>query len=326
MTAIRNGSPFSICRERRARRSDGRIEETLSLTLCRVIDSACSTRSCRSRSPSGPAKTTSKVAGREANGCERFGVASASVRRLRHNSLNSQAVFAIRSRSVRLQSGSTVFGPVNCRYELDSLEYSGPATGTRKAHGKAKAAAASSSAAVSSQSTTTSSSFRISRVRGSGSRRKESAAAAAAGEDTRRPLDGLVSYRSLALLASSTSATTRTDEGGGGGARPLVGRPPARPPETSETRDDSYLVDPASSHMLVSKIKPCMSKHELLHSEAANGSLGHPLFLGSYNPTWITVVILELIHASKLRPFGERARLLDQNQSGLRVRTFGDSG
>ena len=25
---------------------------------------------------------------------------------------------------------------------------------------------------------------------------------------------------------------------------------------------DSYLVDPASSHMLVSKIKPCMSKYE----------------------------------------------------------------
>ena len=38
----------------------------------------------------------------------------------------------------------------------------------------------------------------------------------------------------------------------------------------------SYLIDPASSHMLVSKIKPCMSKHKLLHSEAANGSLGHP--------------------------------------------------
>jgi len=28
--------------------------------------------------------------------------------------------------------------------------------------------------------------------------------------------------------------------------------------------------------MLVSKIKPCMCKHKLLHSEAANGSLGHP--------------------------------------------------
>ena len=26
---------------------------------------------------------------------------------------------------------------------------------------------------------------------------------------------------------------------------------------------NSYLVDPASSHMLVSKIKPCMSKHKL---------------------------------------------------------------
>jgi hypothetical protein len=38
----------------------------------------------------------------------------------------------------------------------------------------------------------------------------------------------------------------------------------------------SYLVDPASSHMLVSKIKPCMSKHIPLYGEAANGSLGHP--------------------------------------------------
>ena len=26
--------------------------------------------------------------------------------------------------------------------------------------------------------------------------------------------------------------------------------------------DDGYLVDPASSHMLVSKIKPCMSKYK----------------------------------------------------------------
>ncbi len=26
---------------------------------------------------------------------------------------------------------------------------------------------------------------------------------------------------------------------------------------------ESYLVDPASSHMLVSKIKPCMSKYKL---------------------------------------------------------------
>ena len=71
-------------------------------------------------------------------------------------------------------------------------------------------------------------------------------------------------------------------------------------------RLDSYLVDPASSHMLVSKIKPCMSKYILLHSETANGSLNQLWFLRSYNPTWITVVILELIHATPLR-YGLRA-------------------
>ncbi len=70
-------------------------------------------------------------------------------------------------------------------------------------------------------------------------------------------------------------------------------------------RSCTYLVDPASSHMLVSKIKPCMSKYILLHSETANGSLNQLWFLRSYNPTWITVVILELIHDPKLRPFGK---------------------
>ena len=34
-----------------------------------------------------------------------------------------------------------------------------------------------------------------------------------------------------------------------------------------------YLVDPASSHMLVPKIKPCMSKYKSLYGETANGSL-----------------------------------------------------
>ena len=34
-----------------------------------------------------------------------------------------------------------------------------------------------------------------------------------------------------------------------------------------------HLVDPASSHMLVSKIKPCMSEFKLNYGEAANGSL-----------------------------------------------------
>lgn len=38
-------------------------------------------------------------------------------------------------------------------------------------------------------------------------------------------------------------------------------------------RHDSYLVDSASSHMLVSKIKPCKSKFKHLNGETANGSL-----------------------------------------------------
>ena len=41
----------------------------------------------------------------------------------------------------------------------------------------------------------------------------------------------------------------------------------------------SYLVDPASSHMLVSKIKPCMSKYKHLYCETANGSLNQLSFI-----------------------------------------------
>ena len=63
---------------------------------------------------------------------------------------------------------------------------------------------------------------------------------------------------------------------------------------------DRYLVDPASSHMLVSKIKPCMSKYKPPHGETANGSLDQLWFLRSYNSTRITVAILELIRARKL--------------------------
>ncbi len=32
--------------------------------------------------------------------------------------------------------------------------------------------------------------------------------------------------------------------------------------QSSKNGDDRYLVDPASSYMLVSKIKPCMSKYK----------------------------------------------------------------
>ena len=58
------------------------------------------------------------------------------------------------------------------------------------------------------------------------------------------------------------------------GRRPLpapapttTDRPHARPTDRDggrgATAQRGYLVDPASSHMLVSKIKPCMSKYEL---------------------------------------------------------------
>ena len=47
--------------------------------------------------------------------------------------------------------------------------------------------------------------------------------------------------------------------------------------------DDCYLVDPASSHMLVSKIKPCMSQYLLLQGETANGSLNQLWFTRSYS-------------------------------------------
>ena len=43
----------------------------------------------------------------------------------------------------------------------------------------------------------------------------------------------------------------------------------------SNVATNSYLVDPASSHMLVSKIKPCMSKYKPHSGETANGSLNH---------------------------------------------------
>ena len=48
---------------------------------------------------------------------------------------------------------------------------------------------------------------------------------------------------------------------------------------SSNSTDGSYLVDPASSHMLVSKIKPCMSKYKHLYCETANGSLNQLSFI-----------------------------------------------
>ena len=55
---------------------------------------------------------------------------------------------------------------------------------------------------------------------------------------------------------------------GESGSRPSFGpNPPSFDDPSAERRvhgQNGYLVDPASSHMLVSKIKPCMSKYKLI--------------------------------------------------------------
>ena len=51
-----------------------------------------------------------------------------------------------------------------------------------------------------------------------------------------------------------------------GGAGPTSWVPPRSPSWAAPRSKGSYLVDPASSHMLVSKIKPCMSKYKLLYT------------------------------------------------------------
>ena len=69
-------------------------------------------------------------------------------------------------------------------------------------------------------------------------------------------------------------------------------------PQPNSSHSDSYLVDPASSHMLVSKIKPCMSKYKLYYTVKLR--MAHYIsdsFLDGDCTTRIPVVILELIRA-----------------------------
>ena len=51
-------------------------------------------------------------------------------------------------------------------------------------------------------------------------------------------------------------------------ARPCPSLPSSEPgpPGGAGIDEECYLVDPASSHMLVSKIKPCMCKYELIQT------------------------------------------------------------
>lgn len=48
-----------------------------------------------------------------------------------------------------------------------------------------------------------------------------------------------------------------------GSGRALPGRPGSY---GADVYEECYLVDPASSHMLVSKIKPCMCKYEQIQT------------------------------------------------------------
>ena len=67
----------------------------------------------------------------------------------------------------------------------------------------------------------------------------------------------------------------------------LLTKPPKKGPKlvfylfaaSATKRKTNNLVDPASSHMLVSKIKPCMSKNKPQNGESANGSLNQLLFI-----------------------------------------------
>ena len=64
----------------------------------------------------------------------------------------------------------------------------------------------------------------------------------------------------LRLLQSSPSIRTTL------AAPSIAGRPGPLHRCGSEVEKECYLVDPASSHMLVSKIKPCMCKYELIQT------------------------------------------------------------
>ena len=62
---------------------------------------------------------------------------------------------------------------------------------------------------------------------------------------------------------------------------------------------NSYLVDPASSHTLVLKIKPCMSKCIVVITLDCRRLIITVIVLLRLFYMWIPVEILELIHVTK---------------------------
>ena len=79
----------------------------------------------------------------------------------------------------------------------------------------------------------------------------------------------------------------------------------------------SYLVDPASSHTLVFKIKPCMSKCFVFVTLDCGRLIITVIVLLRLLYRWIPVVILELIHVTKNIFFYILSIYLSSNQNAL---------
>ena len=78
-----------------------------------------------------------------------------------------------------------------------------------------------------------------------------------------------------------------------------------------------YLVDPASSHTLVLKIKPCMSKCFAYSTLDCGRLIITVIVLLRLLCRWIPVVILELIHVTKNIFFYILSIYLSSNQNAL---------
>ena len=79
----------------------------------------------------------------------------------------------------------------------------------------------------------------------------------------------------------------------------------------------NYLVDPASSHILVLKIKPCMSKCDVCKTLDCGRLIITVIVLLRLLYRWIPVVILELIHVTKNIFFYILSIYLSSNQNAL---------
>ena len=79
----------------------------------------------------------------------------------------------------------------------------------------------------------------------------------------------------------------------------------------------NYLVDPASSHTLVLKTKPCISKWFVIKPLDCGRLIITVIVLLRLSYRWVPVVILELIHVTKNIFFYILSIYLSSNQNAL---------